>query len=63
MTLNDRVITLDLTQLAHPESAIATQPMAGAPRAIALLSLFDGTGMMRLGLDDLLRRINAAGAL
>eukprot|EP00974_Lingulodinium_polyedra_P056708 5454774-Lingulodinium_polyedra.AAC.1 len=37
--------------------------MAAAPRAIALLSLFDGTGIMRLGLDDLLWRIGATGAL
>eukprot|EP00974_Lingulodinium_polyedra_P044521 4270648-Lingulodinium_polyedra.AAC.1 len=37
--------------------------MVRAPRAIALRSRFDGTGMMRLGLDDLLRRINATGAL
>eukprot|EP00974_Lingulodinium_polyedra_P077452 7499575-Lingulodinium_polyedra.AAC.1 len=63
MALDGRVITLDLSQLAQPELAIPTQPMIRAPRAIALLSLFDGTGMMRLGLDDLLRRINATGAL
>eukprot|EP00974_Lingulodinium_polyedra_P066694 6456040-Lingulodinium_polyedra.AAC.1 len=37
--------------------------MTRTPRTIALLSMFDGTGMVRLGLDDLLRRIDATGAL
>eukprot|EP00974_Lingulodinium_polyedra_P058858 5665961-Lingulodinium_polyedra.AAC.1 len=41
MALDGRDITLDLTHLAQPELAIPTQPMAAAPRAIALLSLFD----------------------
>eukprot|EP00974_Lingulodinium_polyedra_P063905 6171403-Lingulodinium_polyedra.AAC.1 len=63
MMLDGRDIFLDLTHLAQPELAIPAQPMTAAPRAIALLSLFDGTGMMRLGLDDLRRRIGATGAL
>ena len=32
-------------------------------RPVALLSLFDGTGMARLGMDDMLRMAGSAGAL
>eukprot|EP00974_Lingulodinium_polyedra_P067579 6544275-Lingulodinium_polyedra.AAC.1 len=46
MVLNGRDIALNLAHPAQPELAIPTQPMVRAPRAIALLSLFDGTGMM-----------------
>ena len=47
----------------------ASQPPTGAggretnPRLVALLSLFDGTGMARLGMDDMLRMAGSAGAL
>eukprot|EP00974_Lingulodinium_polyedra_P002062 193749-Lingulodinium_polyedra.AAC.1 len=36
---------------------------ARSPRPSVLLSLFDGAGMARIALDDLLRRPGAVGAL
>eukprot|EP00974_Lingulodinium_polyedra_P075083 7275637-Lingulodinium_polyedra.AAC.1 len=45
MALQGREVTLDPTALSLPAPANAPRVAGGAPRAVALLSLFDGTGM------------------
>eukprot|EP00974_Lingulodinium_polyedra_P013273 1287674-Lingulodinium_polyedra.AAC.1 len=39
------------------------RPGGAGPRPIVLLSLFDGTGMARAGVDDMLRSLQAPDAL
>eukprot|EP00974_Lingulodinium_polyedra_P016528 1601949-Lingulodinium_polyedra.AAC.1 len=43
----------------HADPTILYGPAAQVARAMILLSLFDGTGMARVGLDAILRMANA----
>ena len=62
-----RVMIVPGSVCTPPVTASLPPPATGAqvpgPRPVALLSLFDGTGMARLGLDDLLRMAGAPQAL
>eukprot|EP00974_Lingulodinium_polyedra_P004365 408606-Lingulodinium_polyedra.AAC.1 len=55
----------EIGQWVQSDGRLAARPDAAPDngRKIVLLSLFDGTGMARVGLDDLLRRIGAEDAL
>eukprot|EP00974_Lingulodinium_polyedra_P031937 3075856-Lingulodinium_polyedra.AAC.1 len=63
MALQGCEVTLDPTTLSLPPPAVVPQPGNGTPRTVALLSLFDGTGMVRVGMEDLLRLVDARAAL
>eukprot|EP00974_Lingulodinium_polyedra_P021157 2043478-Lingulodinium_polyedra.AAC.1 len=63
MALQGREVTLDPTALSLPPPAIVPQSGNGASRTVGLLSLFDGTGMVRVGMEDLLRLVDARAAL
>eukprot|EP00974_Lingulodinium_polyedra_P031226 3004353-Lingulodinium_polyedra.AAC.1 len=47
MALQGCEVTLDPTALSAPAPVQCPRALGGSARAIALLSLFDGTGMVR----------------
>eukprot|EP00974_Lingulodinium_polyedra_P052645 5064390-Lingulodinium_polyedra.AAC.1 len=63
MTIQRQEVALHLPNLENHAAATAPHNPATPRRTITLLSLCDGTGMARVGLEDLLRMLNARGAL
>eukprot|EP00974_Lingulodinium_polyedra_P115580 11155886-Lingulodinium_polyedra.AAC.1 len=56
-------VTLDPRALSLPPPANVPEADSGTSRTVALLSLFDGTGMVRVGMEDLLRLVDARAVL